>query len=95
VHYSGDSIAVIFLLGPEQHYQRASAAYQAMILGVDFSQLRNVGFIFPGEFDYWLAVRRGLLKYDASLDGETRDEAYRMLRQDVYSHESHGAESLR
>jgi len=90
-----NAIGVIFLLGQQDFYGAAMNAYREMILGIDYTQLRYVGFVFPGEYNYWLAVRRGLVKYDPSFDVETREEAYRMLREDVYSAGSQGKISLR
>jgi hypothetical protein len=59
--------------------------------GLDFAEQRYVENIFPAEYNYWLAVRRGLLQYDPALDVEARpdneywkSEAYRIMHEDVY-----------
>ncbi|MEN6535269.1 MAG: hypothetical protein ABFD60_08230 [Bryobacteraceae bacterium] len=90
-----DAIFSILLLEDRRFFDDALSACREMILGVPFPELRYVGNLFQAENNYWLAVRHSLLKYNASLDGETRDEAYRVLRHDVYSDDSRGAISLR
>lgn len=79
-----DSVAVILILERREHYERALNTYVEMVRGLDFTELRYAGFIFPGEYNYWLAVMRKQLTYNPALDGETREETYRILLQDVY-----------
>jgi hypothetical protein len=88
-----DAAAVILLLDRSEYYAEAVDAYREILLGVDFAELRYVGFVFPAEYNYWLAVGRKQLPYDPAADGESRDESYRILRQDVYANP--GAVSLR
>jgi hypothetical protein len=90
-----DEITTILLLGDEQFYDTAMEAYREMMRSIDFSQLRTIWMTYPGEYNYWLAVRRGLAHYDPGIDLETQTEAYRMLRQDGFLEAGNGAISLR
>jgi hypothetical protein len=90
-----DEITTILLLAEPEFYEPAMQAYREMMQSIDFTQLRTIWMTYPGEYNYWLAVRRNLISYDPSLDLETQGEAYRMLREDVYSEAANGAISLR
>ena len=62
-----------------------------MIAGIDFGEMRYVGYIFQAEYDFWLAAQRGLVRRNPSLDSESREdkqywqsETYRIMQEDVY-----------
>jgi hypothetical protein len=90
-----DEITTILLLGVADYYEPAMQAYRAMVRSIDFTQLRTIWMTYPGEDNYWLAARRKLVHYDPGIDLETQGEAYRMLRQDLFSEGANGAISLR
>ena len=90
-----DEITTILLVGDDKDCEQAIATWRDMINGIDFTQLRTIWMTYPGEYNYWLGVRRGLVTYNPLVDGETQGEAYRQLRQDVFGDKEHGAISLR
>jgi len=90
-----DAILSILLLGDGRYFAKALSTFREMVAGIHFSELRYVGYAFQAENNYWLAVRRNLLNYDATLDVESRGEAYRLIQQDVYGVGSGHGMSLR
>jgi len=90
-----DAIFSILLLNDQRYFAESMEACRAMILGVNFSELRYAGYIFQAENCYWLAVQRRLLRHESARDLETRAETYRLLLDDVYGGESSRTISLR
>jgi hypothetical protein len=94
---SWDAITSVLLMEQADHYPAAVSALRDMLTGIDFAEHRYVENIFPGEYNYWLAARRALVKYDATADLESRpqneywkSEAYRLMQDDVYGNRGGG-----
>jgi len=87
------AVYVVLLLDQERFYRRAVDSFREMMSKVVFTRRRTPSHFF--EYVYYLAVSKGLVRYDPLLDLETSGEAYRMWREDVDPKNPNGTIGLR